>query len=69
MRALRVFARTEMATECDACGQRFDLVGGGVCTQCKRVLCARHLHGSWTRRLVVDFGAPPVCVACRQKSP
>ena len=31
----------------------------------RSVLCARHLHGSWVRRLIVDFGAAPVCCDCR----
>jgi hypothetical protein len=57
---------SEMATECDACGQRFDLVAGGACARCRKIYCSRHLHGSWMRRLMVDFGSDPVCVACRQ---
>ena len=65
MRRIRVFLQTEMATECDACGARFDLVAGGVCSRCRRVLCAAHLHGSFVRRLLVDFGAAPTCVDCR----
>jgi hypothetical protein len=64
-RRIRVFRRTEMATDCDVCGVRFDLVSGGVCTRCRKILCARHLHGSFFRRLLVDLGAPSVCVACR----
>ena len=28
----------EMATECDACGARFDLVAGGVCLRCRQAL-------------------------------
>lgn len=68
MRLLRVFARTEMGTECDVCQRRFDVVGGGVCTRCKRILCPQHLHGSWTRRLAVDLGAACICVQCRQES-
>jgi hypothetical protein len=58
--------KTEMATECDDCGQRFDLVSGGACVRCRKVLCSRHLHGSWIRRLMVDFGGEPVCISCRQ---
>jgi hypothetical protein len=54
-----------MGTECEACGKHFDLVTGGICTRCRRVLCARHLHGSFTRRVLVDLGARPVCVTCR----
>lgn len=65
VRPFRVFQQTEMATECDACGRRFDLVTGGVCVQCRRVLCAAHLHGSFLRRLLVDLGAAPRCVQCR----
>ncbi len=58
-----------MATECDECGLRFDLVSGGVCEKCRRVLCARHLHGSFVRRLLVDFGAATICVRCRAGIP
>jgi hypothetical protein len=65
-RPLRVFMRTEMATECDVCQRRFDLVSGGTCVRCKRILCGQHLHGSWVRRLIVDFGAPTICCECRQ---
>lgn len=54
-----------MRTECDVCGVPFDLVKGGVCERCRRVLCARHLHGSFLRRLRVDLGAPAVCLDCR----
>ncbi|HTI63949.1 MAG TPA: hypothetical protein VL524_10555 [Gemmatimonadaceae bacterium] len=64
-RRVRVFARTDLGTECEVCGARFDLIGGGACVHCRRVLCARHLYGSWLRRLMVDFGAAPVCCACR----
>ncbi len=63
---IRVFRHTEMATECEVCGVRFDLIAGGACTKCRRVLCARHLHGSWGRRLMVDFGAAPLCTECRR---
>jgi hypothetical protein len=55
-----------MATECDVCGLRFDLISGGACLRCRKILCATHLHGSWLRRLLVDFGADPICCACRQ---
>jgi hypothetical protein len=64
---VHLFARTEMATDCEACGLRFDLIAGGACTRCRRVLCAVHLHGSWLRRLMVDFGAAPVCLDCRRR--
>ena len=61
----RFFARTEMATECDACQARFDLISGGVCESCKRILCFTHLHGSWVQRLRTEFGARMLCVTCR----
>ena len=67
-RKVRVFARTDLGTECELCGIRFDLIGGGACAKCRRVLCARHLYGSWIRRLMVDFGAASICCACRQGS-
>lgn len=68
-RRFRVFAQSDIATECDACGIRFGLTAGGACVRCRRVLCAQHLYGSWLRRLAVDFGAPAVCVSCRQTPP
>jgi hypothetical protein len=64
-RAFPLFARTTMTTDCEICGQRFDMMAGGVCARCRRVLCGRHLHGSWLRRLAVDFGAESLCLACR----
>ena len=64
-RVVPVFLQTAMGTECEMCGRRFDLVKGGACVQCRRALCADHLHGSWARRLLVDLGAQPVCVQCR----
>jgi len=67
-RKVRLFAQTEMATDCDVCGLRFDLIAGGACVRCRRILCGQHLHGSWLRRLLVDFGADPVCCDCRRAS-
>lgn len=64
-RPLRVFLQTEMSTECEVCGKRFDLVKGGACERCRRVLCPVHLHGSFARRLLVDLGAHALCVQCR----
>lgn len=57
--------RTDLGTECDACGARLDLMTGGTCERCRRILCARHLHGSWWRRMVHEFRRPILCVACR----
>ena len=65
MAKLRYFLRSEFGTECDACGARFDVSSGGTCPTCRRILCGRHLHGSWLRRLRVDLGAASTCVDCR----
>jgi hypothetical protein len=45
-----------------------DMLKGGVCTQCRRILCYMHLHGSWARRLLTDLGAETVCVECRSRT-
>ena len=66
MEKMRFFRRTTLSTDCDACGGRVDLVEGGVCTSCRRILCYRHLHGSWARRLATELGAKPRCVECRR---
>jgi len=54
-----------MRTECEVCARRFDVMKGGVCERCRRILCERHLHGSWARRLVADVSGANVCVDCR----
>lgn len=63
-----MFRQTDFGTECDACGGRLDLVSGGVCERCKRILCARHLHGSWLRRLRHELGGAAICVRCQRES-
>jgi hypothetical protein len=65
VRKLRFLLASEMSTECEACGARVDLITGGVCVDCGRVLCAAHLHGSLVRRLLVDLGAASRCARCR----
>lgn len=65
-----VFRKSEMRTECDACGYSFDLTHGGVCGRCQRILCYTHLHGSWFHRIRVDIaGGQAVCVDCRSGRP
>ena len=66
MPKLRFFRPTDLSTECDACGTRIDLITGGTCERCERILCERHLHGSWWRRMVHEFRRPITCVACRR---
>jgi hypothetical protein len=60
-----IFRDTELATDCDQCGGRVDLLKGGACVRCRRILCFRHLHGSFVRRLATDLGAQTLCVRCR----
>jgi hypothetical protein len=60
-----IFRDTELATDCDECGGRVDLLKGGACVRCRRILCFRHLHGSFVRRLATDLGAETLCIRCR----
>ena len=65
MARFRIFRDSELATDCDQCGGRVDLLKGGACVRCRRILCFRHLHGSFVRRLATDLGAQMLCVRCR----
>ncbi len=65
MLKFEIFLSSQVSTDCDQCGGRVDLLKGGVCTRCRRILCYRHLHGSWLRRLLADLGARTICVPCR----
>jgi hypothetical protein len=65
MEKLRFFRQSTLSTNCDACNGRVDMIQGGVCDRCRRILCFRHLHGSWTRRLATEVGAATRCVDCR----
>jgi hypothetical protein len=68
MAPFEVFRNSQIATDCDRCGGRVDLLKGGVCVRCRRILCYAHLHGSWWRRLVTDLGAETLCVECRGRN-
>jgi hypothetical protein len=59
------FRETNVKTNCDACGAYFDLLKGGVCQNCRRVLCGRHLYGSWTQRLISEITGKTLCLQCR----
>ena len=66
MEKIRIFQRSMLGTECDACGGRVDLMQGGACESCRRILCFRHLYGSWLTRLRSEVvGGEPRCVDCR----
>jgi hypothetical protein len=69
MAKIQFFRNSQVSTDCDQCHGRVDLIKGGVCVQCRRILCASHLHGSFVRRLLVDLGASSVCVQCRAGIP
>ena len=62
---MEIFKRSEFKTECDECDRKFPVNTGGVCVNCRRILCNEHLHGSIVRRIAIALGAPYVCVACR----
>jgi hypothetical protein len=67
MAKFEIFRSSQISTDCDRCGGRVDMIKGGVCTRCRRILCYAHLHGSWARRLLTDLGAETVCVDCRRQ--
>jgi hypothetical protein len=62
---MEVFRKSIFRTECDECRKPFPVNTGGVCENCKRILCDRHLHGSFFRRMAIALGSPNRCVACR----
>jgi len=62
---MQIFQRSAFRTQCDECQQEFPVNTGGVCDHCRRILCNRHLHGSFLRRIAISFGAPYRCVSCR----
>ncbi|MDB4878962.1 MAG: hypothetical protein JWL60_408 [Gemmatimonadetes bacterium] len=65
MSKIEFFRSSQITTDCDQCGGRVDMLKGGVCTRCRRILCFRHLHGSFVRRVIADIGGSSVCVRCR----
>jgi hypothetical protein len=65
-RPSRFFRETDIKIDCDVCHRYFDMMKGGVCEKCRRVLCGQHLHGSFTRRLLADVTGRNVCVDCRR---
>jgi len=64
---MAVFKSSAHLTRCDECKLVFDPVYGGVCSRCRRLLCAHHLYGGFWRRVlahIVPIGNP-ICVKCR----
>jgi hypothetical protein len=62
---MEILRKSIFRTECDECHKEFPVNTGGVCERCRRILCNEHLHGSFTRRVAIAFGAPNLCVPCR----
>jgi hypothetical protein len=48
---------------CEGCGAEFTPPSGGVCAQCRRVLCERHL-ASLPRRRTPVYDPEPLCREC-----
>ena len=69
MPKIEFFRSSQVSTDCDQCHGRVDLIKGGVCVTCRRILCYQHLHGSFLRRLLTDLGVKTVCVQCRAGVP
>jgi len=63
------FKPSAQLARCDVCRTVFDPVFGGVCAQCRRLLCPTHLYGGAFQRLLGRFSLrQAVCVDCRAKS-
>jgi hypothetical protein len=69
MAKIEFFRSSQVSTDCDQCHGRVDLLKGGVCVSCRRILCYNHLHGSFVRRLIADMTGKAVCVQCRAGVP
>lgn len=54
-------------TQCEECRLTVNVSRAGACSRCRRILCHTHLYGSFFRRLLVDLGAPALCVKCRHE--
>jgi hypothetical protein len=65
MAMLKVLRPSSMLGMCDECRASFDPVHGGVCSRCNRLLCGRHIYGSFFRRLQSFLGTPLICTVCR----
>jgi hypothetical protein len=62
---MAIFREGKYRAPCDRCGRAFDPVKGGLCAECRKLLCSEHLHGGLVRRALVAVGVRPVCVHCR----
>ena len=51
---------------CEECGARFEMLRGGICAECGRMLCGSHLHGILAQFLAVFSREAPRCRRCRR---
>ena len=62
---MSIFRQSRFRVRCERCHASFAAGQGGVCRDCRRVLCDAHLHRSAFRKLLRELtGAPPVCERC-----
>ena len=66
---MAIFKESSVRTQCERCKTVFTVGHGGVCTECRRILCDAHLHGSFWLKLKRAVIRDDVCVECRAKSP
>lgn len=62
---MSLLRQSTLRAPCDECKRFFDPTFGGVCSRCRRLLCADHLYGSLWQRLRGTLGLRAVCVRCR----
>ena len=54
-----------IAPRCEECGEAFDVLRGGICQDCGRMLCGTHLHGLVAQFFAVFSRGTPRCGRCR----
>jgi hypothetical protein len=57
-----------VAFTCQQCGVDFPAMGGGVCTSCRRTLCASHYSRPPSDEDPADDGGRLICDDCRATS-
>lgn len=66
---MAIFRESKFRVQCVRCGVPFPAGKGGVCSECRDILCDAHLHGSMFRKLMRAIaGAPAVCTRCTQRA-
>ena len=62
-----IFRESSFRTRCERCKTVFPAGKGGVCLECRRILCDAHLHGSLWRKLASSVRRNDICTECRAK--